>query len=142
MNFLSSLSQVSLLDCIVAFPHFLGFMANNFHGCSGIYPCPSEVRGGTVAEVMKPEVNDACIHEGSLEGAADPLKRSAFIREDVPGGKTARPSKSLERHFHIRGHGNLASGLGLGVQGAEGDKSSLHVNAVPRQADNFTEALS
>lgn len=48
----------------------------------------------------------------------------------------------MQRGFHVWGHGDLSRFLGLGVLAPQSDKASLKVYAVPRQADNFTEALS
>ena len=48
-----------------------------------------------LAQVVKPKILDTCLNEGRLERTADALKRSAFIREDMPCDKTARSSQSL-----------------------------------------------
>ena len=70
MNLLGSMSQVSLLDGIVPFPHLLGLMANKFHNCRCIHPCASEMSRSTVAHAIKPEVRDTSLLEGRIERPA------------------------------------------------------------------------
>ena len=85
VNLLGSVSQVSLLDGIVPFPHLLGLMANNFHNCRCIHPCASEMSRSTVAHAMKPEVRDTSLLEGRIERPAAAAQWSFLIQEAVSG---------------------------------------------------------
>ena len=85
VNLLRRLSQVSLLDGIVPFPHLLGLMANNFHNCRCIHPCASEISRSTVAHAMKPEVRDTSLLEGRIERPATAAPWSFLIQEAVSG---------------------------------------------------------
>lgn len=117
-------------------------MANNFHSGGRVYPCPSEIGRSTVTQIVKSEICYTSPNESGVERTADALKRSAFIREDLPRGKATRPSQSLQGHFDIWCHGNLTSGLCLRIQGEKGNKSPFHIDTVPGESNNLTTTLT
>ena len=101
-----------------------------------------------MAEIMESKICDSCILQCCFKSPADTLKRPALIGKDMSEGgfcrrrrKAPNLSKALQCHLHIRSHRYLSSSPGLCIERPQSNKSSLNINPVPSEADNFTEPL-
>ena len=95
MNLQGRLSQVSLFDRIVSFPHLFRLMPNNFHSSCGVHSCSPEIRRCAVPKIMESKIRETGIPQCGLKRSTDAFDRASFISEDMPGGQASRPPNPL-----------------------------------------------
>ena len=59
--------EVLRLNCIIAPVHPIRLVTNDFHRRRGIYPCPSHIRTGGMAEIVDTQISDSCSTTGRLK---------------------------------------------------------------------------
>ena len=83
LHFLVGVLSVFNIHGIVAVEHGGRLVAGELHDDRGVGPCPPHVGIEGVAEIMEPEVSNACFLACIAKSSPNPLQWLTFISEDT-----------------------------------------------------------
>ena len=98
--------EVFRLDSIIAPVHLFALVSDDLHRRGRVHPCPPQVGGRTMPEIMQPEPRHPCPTTGRGKRRSGVLLHIPLIQEQSWSVQESLLMQLSETVKHVRGHGN------------------------------------